>query len=102
MYACFVWSLLAQKLILIYCIFCAVLFCATNGQFSTPIHLLLTDYIDASGGSADLICLLNRLGIVSSLDSLNRHICAVALQRKANGVLRTSIAKHLQLLVQTI
>ena len=31
---------------------------------------------------------LNRLGGAASLDSLNRHMCAVALQRKAKGLLR--------------
>ena len=69
-------------------ILCTVLFCATNGHCSTPLHLLLTDFIDACGGSANLILVLNRLGGAASLDSLNRHMCAVALQRKAKGLLR--------------
>ena len=35
-----------------------------------------------------MILVLNRLGGAASLDSLNRHMCAVALQRKAKGLLR--------------
>ena len=66
-------------------ILCTVIFCATNGHCSTPLHLLLTDFTDACGGSANLILVLYRLGGAASLDSLNRHMCAVALQWKAKA-----------------
>ncbi len=57
---------------------CVVLFCATSGHCSVPRHILLADFIDASGGSSELISMLNRLGAVASSDILNRHICSVS------------------------
>jgi hypothetical protein len=48
----------------------------------------LTDFIDANGGSAELISALNRLGAVASTDTLNYHICAVSLERKKNRLLK--------------
>ena len=41
---------------------CMIVFSATGGHCSVPLHTLLTDYIDASGGSSELITVLNRLG----------------------------------------
>ena len=67
---------------------CVFLFCATSGHCSVPLHILLADFIDASGGSSELISVLNRLGAVASADTLNRHICSVSVQRKTAGLLK--------------
>ncbi len=42
---------------------------------AVPRHILLGDFIDTSGGSSELISVLNRLGAVASSDTLNHHIC---------------------------
>ena len=47
-----------------------ILFCTTGGRFSVPLHTLLTDYIEACGGSSELITVLNRLGAVAPSESL--------------------------------
>ena len=67
---------------------CVVLFCATSGHCSVPLHILLADFIDASGGSSELISVLNKLGAVASADTLNRHICSVSVQGKMDGLLK--------------
>ncbi len=67
---------------------CVVLFCATSGHCSVPLHILLADFIDGSGGSSELISVLNRLGAVASADTLNRHICSASVQRKTDGLLK--------------
>ena len=69
-------------------IVCTVLFCTTDGHCSVPLHILLTDFIDACGGSTELITVLNRLGAIASSDTLNRHMCTVSLERKAKGLLK--------------
>ena len=51
---------------------CAIVFCATGGRCSVPLHTLLTDFIEASGGSSELITVLNRLGAVASSETLDR------------------------------
>ncbi len=60
---------------------CVVLFCATSGHCSVPLHILPADFIDASGGSSEHISVINRLGAVASADTLNRHLCSVSVQR---------------------
>ena len=62
-----------------------IVFCATGGHCSVPLHTLLTDYIEASGGSSELITVLNRLGAVASSETLDRHIVRVSAQRKQEG-----------------
>lgn len=60
---------------------CVLMFCATGGRCSVPLHTLLTDYIEASGGSSELISVLNRLGAIASSDTLDRHIMQVSVHR---------------------
>ena len=69
-------------------IVCVTVFCATGGCCSVPLHTLLTDYIEASGGSSELITVLNRLGAVASSETLDRHIVRVSAQRKQEGLLK--------------
>ena len=52
--------------------------------FFHPFHVLLADTIESCGGSTELITLLNRLGAVSSVDKLKRHIQTVSQVQKAN------------------
>ncbi len=66
---------------------CVDLFCGSGGHCSVPLHIILADFVDASGGSSELISVLSRLGAVASTDTLNRHICTVSLQRKRDGLL---------------
>ena len=65
-----------------------IVFCATGGRCSVPLHTLLTDYIEASGGSSEIITVLNRLGAVASSETLDRHIVRVSAQRKQEGLLK--------------
>ncbi len=67
---------------------CVVLFCAISGHCSVPLHILLADFIDTSGGSSELISVLNRLGAVASADTLNQHICSVSVEHKTDGLLK--------------
>ena len=69
-------------------IVCVIVFCATGGRCSVPLHTLLTDYIEASGGSSELITVLNRLGAVVSSETLDRHLVRVSAQRKKEGLLK--------------
>ena len=69
-------------------IVCVIVFCATGGRCSVPLHTVLTDYIEASGGSSALITMLNRLGAVASSETLDRHIVRVSAQRKQEGLLK--------------
>ena len=65
-----------------------VMFCATGGRRSVPLHTLLTDYIEATGGSSELISVLNKLGAVASSETLDRHIMRVSTERKMDGLLK--------------
>lgn len=58
-----------------YFLLCLVMFCVDD-RCSLPMHMLLADLIDSQGqgGTAFLIHALNKLGICSSLDTLQRHI----------------------------
>ena len=56
-----------------YFLLCLVMFCVDD-RCSLPMHVLLADLIDSQGGTAFLIHALNKLGICSSLDTLQRHI----------------------------
>ena len=67
---------------------CVVMFCASSGYCSVPLHTLLTDYIEATGGSSELISVLNKLGAVASSETLDRHIMRVSVQRKMEGLLK--------------
>ena len=67
---------------------CVVMFCASGGRCAVPLHTLLTDYIEATGGSSELISVLNKLGAVASSETLDRHIIKVSIQRKMDGLLK--------------
>ena len=46
-----------------------------------PLHVLLTKAIFCNGGSQELVRLLNRVGAVASLDTVNRLNTQVAVRR---------------------
>ena len=46
---------------------------------------MLSDFVEASGGSSEIITVLNRLGAVALRDTLDRNIVNVSTQRKAKG-----------------
>ena len=50
-----------------------ILFDTTAGHCKFPFHVILSDFVEANSGSAQLIPVLNRLGAVASKSSLNRH-----------------------------
>ena len=51
-----------------------VMFCASVGRCSVPLHTLLTDYIEATCGCSELIIVLNKVGAVASSRTLDKHI----------------------------
>ena len=57
-----------------------------GGHCSVPLHTPLTDYIQASGGSSELITILNRLGAMASSETPDRHIVRVSVQCKQEGL----------------
>ncbi len=58
----------------------------TNSECNFPFHVLLADAVEASGGSTELITILNRLGIVASIDTLKRVILSVSQDRVSQGI----------------
>lgn len=46
----------------------------------------LADAVESCGGSAELITILNRLGVTASLDTLKRHIHSISEKRKQAGI----------------
>jgi hypothetical protein len=46
----------------------------TNSNFLTPFHNILADIVVCSGGSRELLKVLNRLGCTSSPDSYDRYV----------------------------
>ena len=48
----------------------SVILFVTNSECFHPFHVLLADTIESCGGSTELITVLNRLGAVSSMDTL--------------------------------
>ena len=65
-----------------------IVYCATGGFCAFPFHVPLSDLVKASGGSAELITVLNRLGAVASNESLSRHIIEVSAHRVESGLLK--------------
>ena len=57
----------------------------TNSECNSPFHAVLSDVIESFGGSTELITILNRFGIRSSVDTLNRIIHCVSLDQKNAG-----------------
>lgn len=49
---------------------------------------LLTDYVEATGGSSEPISVMNKLGAVASSDTLDRHIMKVSIEHKLDGLLK--------------
>ena len=58
----------------------------TSSECNFPFHVVLSDIIESCGGSTELITILNRFGIVSSVETLKRTILLVSQDRKAAGV----------------
>lgn len=52
---------------------CCIMYCI-NEDYTIPLHTLITDIIEGQGGSELLIKILNRLGVCSSVDTLDRYI----------------------------
>ena len=44
-----------------------------NEDFTIPLHTLITDIVDGQGGCL-VALLIRRLGVCSSLESLNRYM----------------------------
>ena len=57
-----------------------------NSECNSPFHAALRVVIESCGGSTQLITILNRFGICSSVDTLKRIIHSVALHRKTAGI----------------
>ena len=55
----------------------------TSSECNFPFHVVLSDMIE---GSTELITVLNRFGIVASVETLKRTILSVSQDRKAAGV----------------
>ena len=55
---------------------CIVTFCASGGCCSVPLHTLLTDYVEATGGASELR--FNKVGTVAPSEMLDRHIMKVS------------------------
>ena len=68
-------------------ILCCIMYC-TDSKCSTPLHLPLVDMIDCFGSSTDLIQILNRLGVCSSMDTLLRHIQQTVELSRSKGLLQ--------------
>ena len=57
----------------------------TNGECNSPFHAMLSDVIESCGGSTELINILNRFDICSSVDTLKGIIQPVSHDRKSAG-----------------
>ena len=64
----------------------SVIMFVTNSECFHPFHVLLADTIESCGGSTELITVLNRLGAVSSVDTLKRHIQRVSQVHRDEGI----------------
>ena len=57
-------------------IVCLMIF-VTYSECNSPFHTVLSDVIESCGGSTELITMLNRFGICSSVDTLKHVIHSV-------------------------
>lgn len=64
---------------------CVMLF-NTNRSCSMPMHVLLTDLVDAQGGSIELIRTLNRLGAIACADTQQRYVQFVVEKQLREGL----------------
>ena len=65
---------------------CVMLF-NTNRMCSVPLHLLLTDLVEAQGGSSELVRLLNNVGAIASADTHQRHVQFYIERKRKEGIL---------------
>ena len=56
-----------------YILLCCLMF-TIDSRCSSPLHTLMTDVVDSLGGTANLVKILNRLGVCASEDTLPRFI----------------------------
>lgn len=63
-----------------------LLFC-TNNTCSSPLHVLLTEAVLCHGGTLELIHILNRLGAVASVETLNRLSTHVVQTQLSEGLI---------------
>ena len=66
-------------------ILCQLMYC-TNSRKPTPLHTLLADVIEVCGGSRNLIKILNQLGAVSSTDTPDHFVIAVAENQRERDI----------------
>ena len=57
----------------------------TNSECNSPFHAVLSDVIESCGGSTELITILNRFGICSSVDTLKHIIHSASVDRRSAG-----------------
>ena len=74
-----------RKVQIFYCL-CVLLFVCDH-RCSLPLHVLLTDVIDAYSGSYELIQVFNRIGAVASVETHKRHVQHVVGQTMSKGPL---------------
>ena len=68
------------------CMYCLCVLMFIRNKQCSPLHLLLTDYIDSQGGSAELVRNLNRLGAVASTDTHHRYVQYQVQKRISEGL----------------
>ena len=66
-------------------ILCMLVFC-TNNTCSVPLHVLLTEAILCHGGTLELVQILNRVGVVASVETLNRLATQIVQTRISEGI----------------
>ena len=69
------------------------MFC-TNNTCSAPLHVLLTEAVLCHGGTVELVKILNRLGAVASLDTVNRLSTHIVQTRLHEGV-KSDLKPHI-------
>ena len=68
------------------CMYCLCVLMFIRNKQCSPLHLLLTDYIDSQGGSAELVRNLNRVGAVASTDTHHRYVQYQVQKRISEGL----------------
>ena len=82
----------------------SVIMFLTNSECYSPFHVLLADAIECNGGSTELIKIFNRIGAVSTVETLKRVIQSVSQEIKSQGVLSlhpSDPLNRLQMLLST-
>ena len=64
-----------------------IMYCI-DSRSSMPFQLILADIVDCYGGSTELLKILNRLGVCTSLDTLLRHIQITVQQSDRKSILQ--------------